>query len=263
MATTTFNITYKKNEDLIMSPSEFIEQYLYGVPLTNKDGTVLPMETIKQKILNAQSYVEHWLEIKFSKKYINEVTDFYRQEYASWGYLKTTFPVDTPLALSGFVGTVRQINYPIEWISKQRKPYQDQMFRTLHVIPAGNTTTSVPQSVIFSGITPHLGFMGFDSIPNYWTIEYTTGFSEVPGDIQDFVGKLAAIETLAILGDLIMGSGLSSVSLGLDGLSQSISSNKGGGRGAFSGRIEQYAKELETRQKFLRDRYKGLTFNVC
>jgi len=262
MATILFTISYSKNEDMIISPSELIEQYLYGISLCNKDGTIISSEAIKQKILSAGNYVSHFLELQFSRKFISESTDFIRSDYQSWGYMSCSFPVVSPISLKGFVGTVKQIEYPIEWCSKSSRQYEEQLFRKLHIVPAGNTTTSVPASVIFSGITPHLGFLGYDSIPNYWQVSYTTGFSKVPPDIIDFIGKLAAIEVLAILGDIVIGAGISNFSLGLDGLSQSISSTKSGG-GAYAGRIKQYTDELVIRSKYLRDYYKGLTFGCC
>jgi len=246
---------------MLLSPSELLEQYLYGIPLTNKDGTILSQTTIKQKILAAGKYAEHFLELQFSRKYISESQDFIRTDYQSWGYMACSFPVITPLDITGFVGTVKQITYPIEWASKARRQYEEQLFRKIHIVPAGNTTTSVPASVIFSGITPHLGFLGYDSIPNYWEISYITGFTKVPTDIVDFVGKLAAIELLAILGDIVIGVGISNFSLGLDGLLQSISSTKSG-NGAFAGRIKTYTEELAIRSKQLRDIYKGISFGV-
>jgi hypothetical protein len=70
------------------------------------------------------------------------------------------------------------------------------------------------------------------------------------------------MQVLAISGDLIFGAGIGNQSISIDGISQTYSTTKGGGKGAFSGRIEQYKNELEMALKNLKAEYVGITFRV-
>ena len=67
---------------------------------------------------------------------------------------------------------------------------------------------------------------------------------------------MAAVDVFAIAGDLILNPGISSQSLGIDGLSQSASISSGS---AFQNRIKQYQKDIDEQTKILRSKYKGIT----
>lgn len=257
----TFSIKYGVNEGLTFSPSELMEQYLYGIDVKSKDGTILSENVIRQKILNAQSMIENYLSVKLFRQVYTERVDFVRGDYYNWGFFKVAFPVRSPLQLYGYIGTVQQIQYPLSWASAMQSSDEKMFGRTMHIVPAGSTTSNQGASVVFSGITPHLGFMGVDTIPNYWSIKYDTGFNEIPGDILDVIGKMAAIPILAMLGDIVVGTGLSSMSLSIDGLSQSMSRS---GASAFAERIRVYQQELFQYEglKHLQDFYRGINFMV-
>lgn len=82
--------------------------------------------------------------------------------------------------------------------------------------------------------------------PNGYQFDYTTGYPTsdyIPDDLRNCIGKLAAVQMLATIGDgILVGFGSGSVSL--DGLSESFSSTLGGGKGYFAARIEQFTKEI-------------------
>lgn len=268
MASLVFKITYKKNDFLILSPSELIEGYLYGIPLCAKNGQELTQETIKQKIQTAQAEVEKFLYIKFGRQIVYDNVDFIRDEWGGWGFLKCHYPVREALRMDGFINTTQQIQYPMEWVSVTNNgglnnPSEEYRFeRNLHIVPSGSTSTATTNAVIFSGITPHLGFMGLANIPNYWKVQYCTGFTVPPPDLYDLVAKLAAIQLLAILGDILFGVGTTSQSLSLDGLSQSTSLARNGQGGLFGGRIKQYADEIRNKLPQLKNNYIGISFGV-
>jgi len=263
MGSLTFDIKYRVNEGLILSPSELLEMFLYGIPITNKDNTKLSEEAIRMRLLSAQKQVENYLCVKLTRQVYTENIDFIRSDYMSWGFFKTTFPVNAPISLEGWIGTVRQIEYPVEWVSHHSASDGENLFRNLQIVPVGTTSTTVPAAVIFSGITPHLGFLGVDNIPNYWYVKYETGFNKLIYPIVDVIGKLAGIQVLALVGEITLGAGISSQSLSLDGLSQSLSAGYSGGNSAYSGRIKQYVEELKVQMNDLRNYYKGITYLAC
>lgn len=262
MSTMTLKVKYNVNEGLVISPSSLIELYLTGIPLCYPDGSTLSMETIKQKIEVAQKQLENYLSIKLKKQIIWENHDFIRNEFHRWGYIKTVFPIKEPLALQGYINNIKQVNYPESWLSIKRGN-DPTKFRNLYLIPNTQGGAQMTQhAFIFSGITPHLGFFGTDFIPNYWRLKYCTGWDKCPADLVDAVAKAAAIQILAITGDLIYGAGVGNQSISIDGISQSYSTTKSGGGGAFSGRIKQYADELGSQLQNLRAEYYGIRFNV-
>ena len=262
MSQINFNTTFGKNEGLIMSPSSLLEKYFHGISICTKDGKRIPEDTIKQKILAAQRMVETSMSIKLQRTVVSETRDFLKQEYDYWGFMQVTYPVAQVLELTGFLGLTKQTEYPLEWTSTFEESEQDLLRRTIHIVPAGAVTAQT-NSIIFVGITPNAGFYGVPSIPNYWTIKYCTGFERVPAELFDLVGKIASIQLFAITGDIVLGSGIASQSLGLDGLSQSIQTTQSAENSAHSARIRQYQSELKVDIPRLVNYYKGISFMVC
>lgn len=264
MPTLRLNIEFSKNEGLVMSPSDLHNLYLAGIPLCYPSGARVSMDLLRQKIVASQKMIENFLSIKINKQQIIEEQDFNLQEFKSWGYVKTVFPIVEPLKIEGRINNVTQINYPKSWMCV--KDGNDTVhFRNLYLIPnTDSAQSSDTYQVIFSGIAPLVGHWGMNFISNYWRVTYCTGWDadKVPVDIVDAIGKLAAIQVLAVTGDLIYGAGIGNQSISIDGISQTYSTTKGGGKGAFSGRIEQYKNELTTELANLKGEYRGIMFRV-
>lgn len=266
MAGFTLNILSGKNEGLVMSPSELITNFLQGIPMCFPDGRSLNMGLIKQKLLSAQKQIENFLSIKLIKQIINgERKDYYANDYQNYGYLKTSYPINEPLALQGLLNEVVQITFVKEWLSIKR-PQSIGTFRNLYILPntggAGAVTNANAYTLAFAGSSPMLGLFGSEFIPNYWKVTYCTGFDIIPMDIIDVLGKLAAIQVLSILGDILLGLGVASSTLSLDGLSQTIATTKSAKGGIFAGRISQYSEELKNDLANLKGQYRAITFSV-
>ena len=167
-----------------------------------------------------------------------------------------------PLVLQGHINNVKQVDYPADWISIKRGTDKTK-FRNLYLIPnTSGGATMTNHAFVFSGITPHMGFLGTDYIPNYWRVKYCTGWDNPPKDIVDAIAVLAAIQILAITGDLVFGAGIGNQSISIDGISQSYSTTKGGGKGAFAGRIQQYLDQAEKNLASLKAEYLGIRFKM-
>lgn len=262
MGSLNFKIKFGKNSDLIMSPSELLERYFFGISICTSNGERLSDETIIQKIRAAQSQMESQLQIKFRKQIVVGNHDFIRGEYQGWGFLRTVFPVKEVIALEGFISKVSQIVYPSDWTSVSKPSDEKLLIRHVHIVPSGSNAP-LTNSVVYSGVSPHLGFFGLPNIPNYWTIEYCTGFDYVPEDIADVIGKLASQQLFAILGDILLGAGIASQSVGFDGLSQSIATTQSAENSAFSARVRQYENELKRELPAVRDYYKGISWTIA
>lgn len=263
MAQIKYSIKYKKNDQSIMTPQELLLLYFYGIPMRSKDGTVLNDETIKFHIKAAQQEIEKYLEIRLNITLIDQTIDYFRDDYWNkFPIMKTKLPVKTPLSLMGFLNGVEQIRYPREWMNV-KKDSEGMYFKKINIIPTG-AVTGTSGSVLLSGITAYYGLTAYNDIPNYFSVQYITGFDtdHYPFDIIDLIGKYASIRLFAVLGELPLGAGISSVSLGIDGLSQSLSSTKSGSTSAYQARINQYIKDTDSYLAKLKNFYKSFNFTA-
>lgn len=258
--TQTFKIKYRKNTGLVMSPAELLEQYFYGTPIKEQDGREMSENTIRLYIDAAQKEIEKFLNLKLKPQIIEEEKDFYWLDFRQWGFMRMTYMVRFPLDLIGFISDQEQIRYPREWLSFRKTSDGELYHRNLYLVPGNNNVRT--NAIVFSGVTPHLGFLGRHEIPNYWRVTYCTGFDKVPSDLVNFIGKLAAINIFHILGDLIIGAGIASQSIGIDGLSQSIATTSSATNAGYGARIIGYTNDLKLSLPKLDSYYKGPSMTV-
>lgn len=228
----------------VVSAQTIRMQHLFGLPLNSKDGQEIPDSTFDFYIQAAYAMLENALGLKFAKQLVEETRDFNLDNWTKWGYMRVTYPVVCPVKLDGFLGTTRQVHYPRAWLSTRKTSDGKTYSRQINLVPTQNTSQS--DAIIYSGIMPQAGFFsGHSQIPNYWNVAYVTGYDEIPYDIMQALGMLAAFPILGLLGDIMLPwPGIASKSISIDGLSQSISSYVNGTSGAFGARLKQYQDQL-------------------
>lgn len=257
MPVLTLKSKYKVNSDLLLSPEELKDIYLFGVPVKDRNDGIISNSSFEFYIQSAQEQLQNYLNLLFKKQVYKETLQFVAEDYYNWSYLRLTYPVVCPMLLEGFLNTTKQTTYPKDWLSSRKTSDGILYHRNLYIVPAGNAS-ALTQQQLFTGMLPNLSYLGLARIPNYWEVTYTTGFDKVPHDIIDAVGKLAAINIFRISGDLVISPGISSFSLGIDGLSQSMSAK------AYDVRIKAMLDDLNNRLlPQLKDYYKGYIFGVC
>lgn len=266
MPSITYISKYKKNTGLIFSPDEIIDLYFYGIPIQSKDGSELSQQTIRFYIEAAQKEIENKLKIKFKKTFIDDNVSYYRDDYMNGlPLIHTRYPVNDPLSLTGFYKHVEQINYPQSWLSSHSNSDGFYMKR-ISIVPTSGAVVGTSQDVILTGITTsYFGSLGrYNALPDYWQFQYITGFDyeNFPVDLINLVGMMASIPLFGIAGDLILGAGLSSHSLSIDGLSQSVNTTKSGNSHAFSARIKEYKDATDKTMNNISKMYKGIPFTV-
>ena len=259
MPSLTLKCTYRQNE-LVMSPTELLETYFYGIKITDNDGKAMSDSMLRFYIQSATEEVEKALDLKILPQVIKEDQDFWLQDWKAWGYIRFTYPVKKAFKLDGFINDVIQITYPTEWLSARATTDGNLYYRNMYLVPTNGAATT--NSVVFSGITPHLGFFGNKQIPNYWKGTYCTGFDKTPKDLQNYIGKLAAINVFHILGDIIIGAGIASQSIGIDGLSQSISTTSSATNAGYGARITGYLADMKRQWPAIKAFYKGFTMTA-
>lgn len=255
---------YNKNMEMIMSPTELIENYLFGIPLCSNDGRKMSSTAISQHILTAQAQIESLFSLKLTKQVIEENRDFNRQEFMSWGYIRTMYPIVYIDNLEGWINDVCQITYPKEWLSIKRQA-DVAVYRNVYLIPNTGSkggATMTQNSLIYNGLSPHLGWFGQSYIPNYWRPRYITGWDKIPADLFDFIAKFAALNVLAVIGDVLYGIGVTSINISLDGVSQNTPLARSAQGGLFAGRIKTYVDEMNRTLPALKSKYRGIAFEV-
>jgi hypothetical protein len=264
MPSLRLKIQYNKNTGAIISPTELRENYLFGIPMCSPDGTKMSSSSILQHILSAQTLVENLFSLKLSKQVIEENRDFIRQEFMSWGYIRTMYPIAFIDSLEGWINGVCQITYPREWLSI-KKQEDVAIYRNVYLIPntGGKDGARMTQnSLVYNGLSPHLGWFGQSYIPNYWRTRYITGWDTIPSDLIDLVSKYAALNVLAVIGDVLYGIGITSINITLDGVSQSTPLTRSGQGGLFAGRMKQYIDDIDRAIPSMKSKYRGISFDV-
>lgn len=262
MPTINYSIKYKKNEGIVYSPEELLSIYFYGIQIQSITGNSISNSVIRQQILSAQQEVEKFLEIRLFPQLVVDNLSFYRDDYwYRFPILRVKLPVTEPLSLTGRLNKIDQINYPKEWLNS-KNDVGGRKAKQINIIPTGSAATRSSIDVLLTGFTAYIGVTSFENIPFYFDVQYTTGFkaSELPYDIIDLIGKLASIKLFHIAGDLILGAGISSVSLNVDGLSQSIATTSSATNSGYGARIIGYLKDIDSTFKRLKSYYKG--FNI-
>lgn len=262
MPTVSLRVKYSKNNQLVLSADELKGLYFLGIPITDSNGNPMADSDIEFHIRTAQEEIENFLSVKFQKQVYEEQRDWDYSEWKRWGYINTTYMVRKPLQMEGFFNQTQQISYPEEWLTAKTASDGIKYHRVISLVPIHGSASSLSNNVVYSGVAPHLGYLGNTHIPNYWTLRYITGWDRTPNDILDTIGKLAAINIFHQLGDLIVGAGVASKSISVDGLSQSISTTSSATNAGYGARIQGYLQDLKTKLPQLQLYYKNISFGV-
>ena len=241
------------------SAETITDDYLFGIPLVDDDGNALPGTVIESWLERATAAVETELIIKIAPTPISETHDYYIDEYSEFCYLQLyNYPLISVESLVASYAGQDIMTFPANWIRVYKETGQ------LQLVP---TTGSLSQVLLGQGsgmllplITNRLSHM-----PHLFNVQYTAGFAPgtVPADICDIICMKACIGLLNILGDILLGAGIASQSVSIDGLSESIATTQSAENSAYSARIRQYERQIKAQMPNLRAKYKGLRLAVA
>jgi hypothetical protein len=241
----------------ILSPEELRNRHIFGIPLVSQmqdpfSGRPLVMtdEMIKDIIEGAVNQAETELDIDIWPVKRRVKHPFDRNTYESFGYFQLEHRPITSLDKLSVTPANQQDVYivPLEWVETS------YLVRgQLNIIPM--TAAFIQGGYVPAGSTGGSFFLAVLGnrywVPAYWQIEYTSGYvdSMVPRVVNDFIGTIAALEILSMLAVTYARS--QSHSLGIDGMSQSVSTP---GPAIFQIRIS----ELEEKKKRLMGKLKAM-----
>lgn len=243
------NKTFKKVEPLI-SVKQLKERYLYGLEFKDANGVDLPDRVFQNYIDSAVSALEHHLDISMTPV-IGEVEykDYHNNDYSSWAYLQlNNYPVIAiqKIELVYFKNQNLQeenlVEYPQNWYRLDGHSGIVRMVpngRFPGSLQVGNSGTFFPEA------------LRSQHIPHAWKITYDHGFQDgtIPAIVNHAIGLLAAIQALSVGGNLVLGAGIASESISIDGLSQSIGTTQSAEYSAFSATRKEYLEMLLGRRE--------------
>jgi len=195
------------------------DKYLFGIDLSDSNGNPLP-ESLFIHYLNASvDYLQNLLDIVISETEFTEKHDYIRNDYQNWGFIQLDHnPVKEVKRLNLTYGNRPSIDIPLDWIQLDKLTGQITLFPS-----AGSAN-----SLIIGQTGLLFGFQSqWDYAPMLWEVEYVAGIDDKDKNmpfnlIQEAVFKRASMGILNVWGDLIIGAGIASQSVSIDGLSQSI-----------------------------------------
>jgi hypothetical protein len=243
----------------VLSVEELKTNYLFGLDMTDEAGNAFPSTMFEHYIKTAVSWVEQRLDLPLRPKRIDvEKHDFIREDYDKYIWLETDlFPVidveEIKLVLPG--NQVVQ-NFTREWIHVTKESGQIQ------IVPGTGSAGTILLGASGAWIPFIYGINRL--IPDAFWIKYTAGFEsgKIPYLLKDMVGKVASYGPLFLAGELLLGAGIVSSSVGIDGLSQSVGTMASPSGGAYSSRIKAYQEEVKEAIPELIRYYKGLRLRV-
>lgn len=171
--------------------------------------------------------------------------------YSGWVWIQTPFMsilrVDT---LYGAIAGTRVIDVDLEWIQHSTEG------GFIQLIPF-NTEIAFD----FLGLMTVNAIHGASELPNFWRYNMIVGLRDASADIRNIIAKKAAIDALTLAGQAIR-PGVGSLSLGRDGVSQSVSFTAQQQYGMFNAAIQRYNDEIKDTMPKLRARYRGVSLVV-
>lgn len=246
----------------IVSIEELKSNVFFGIDLTDDAGRPYPDSMFGHYIEAAISQVEAEFDIAILPTVItDEAHDYYRQDFEKFIY---TVLHHHPIISVEQVRVV--LPQGVRVLDFDKRSFNiDYAAGTLE-IALGPGQVTLAQAAAFLPII----FGRQDYLPRSIRVDYTAGFSDktylgrrgLPGMLKKYISYLAAEGVLAIAGDLIVGAGIASQSISMDGLSQSVNTTSSATNSGYGSRILQYQKERNEIRKVMQQAFRGQGMTV-
>ena len=214
----------------LLSVDELRNRVLFGIPLVSdiadpitKKRQVMGDDLLLDIIVGAVNQLEVESGIDLLPVQRTEPHPFDRNTFQQYGYIKTEHAPITSVEYIQVKPADQLALYtvPLDWLSTSN--FNKGQLNIIPILPANSNNYSLTPAGQGAGAA-FLAIMNMNAwIPVFWEIKYTTGFPDgaVPRIVNEILGCIAGKEVLSILAAT---NTVSSRSLGLDGMSQSVSS---------------------------------------
>lgn len=241
----------------VITPDDCRFTYLWGTDFKATNGTFFTDEQIQWLIDAATSEMERQLNITIKKRVFKSqestkglvrgvdydeeeaLYDFTRRKIQRYGMIQTKHRPILEITRCELINRGISSNMDLldSCVPDKKKGFIKFLKRPFN---ADQTRVGISQSIARYGeetFQPHL----------FYAVDYSAGYEksdDVPNDLRQMIGKVAAISLLNIIGDGLM-SGFSSSSLSMDGISESFSSTQSATSAYFGARIKVYQDEVK------------------
>ena len=223
-----------------LTTDDLIDNHFQGIDLMTYDGTPFSRTFLVSSLNSAIDRAEQVFDICITPREIKEELHDFEGNSLFDSYQYTPLfkrPVKEIESITYKMGNRQILQVPKEWIQLDKR--------------VGDVTI-FPITGSVNYINPALGvavpyFMTRSYMPMAVSINYKAGMEkdEIPHNLLDWIFKYAAITIFEVWGDQIIGAGIASASVSIDGLSQSIGTTQSAMYGGASARILEYRKDLE------------------
>jgi len=243
----------------VVTPEQVRNRHLFGIPLISgiKDpisgrAQVYTDSLMLDTIDRSLAQVESETDLVIFPIRVQETQPFDRAEYQAFGYFRLQQRPASAVHRLSIVPPDGQYLYdvPMNWVSTGFLPSGQ-----INLVPIGNAIAyGAPAEVgLFLNV-----FGQQPWTPAFWLIEYTAGFPDgmLPKSVNELLGVVAAMEVLSSLAATYAKS--TGHSLGIDGLSQSVSTP---GPQLYTTRLTDLAAKRKVLTKKLKAEYGQTLFS--
>lgn len=216
---------------------ELLDMCFQGIELKTYTGEAFTRSFLVGALNSAIATAEMTFDISLGVK---EIKDEYHD--VDLGYFNSysftplnTRPVKEITEVSYMFGNRELIKIPKDWVQ-------------IH----SNALTIFPTSGLLSAQMTNAGFIfpyisHAQYLPNGIKVSYKAGIEkkDLPYNLIEYIFKTAANSIFEVWGDQIIGAGIASSSISIDGLSESIGTTQSAMYGGASARIQEYRKDLD------------------
>lgn len=230
----------------LLTPQQIRDEHLFGIPLysglrdpiTGKPQAMTDA-LIQRNINRAVSLAETETCIDIMPVQIREKQPWEKLDFENgFGFMRLDHrPISVINRLSVVPSNQTEVlALPLEWVETGHlQRGQINLLPLTLLLPTGGTIPAGPAgAAIFLSL-----FSGKQWLPAFWMVDYIAGYVDgmVPLIINELVGTIAAMEVLSVLAATHKSN---SSSLGIDGMSQSVSTP---GPQVFRQRMEELAEK--------------------
>ena len=261
----------------LITPEQLVTDYLYGLNLSDDDGVPFPDSMFERAIRVGVDRAEKKLDIAITPIEFNGSDDpnrpkDVRNASGQFGSERHPFNPGNPYAtillnkrpLIGYPTAVKLIypgqtesffEYPSSWVQ-----VRSAISARINIMAGvGSVTTPL---VAATGILPSMYYIGQTTngiVPDMVRVDYRAGFEEgtIPPLLNHMIALYASMNILNPAGDLIVGAGIASKSISMDGLSETVNTTSSATSAGYGSRLLRYDDELKQITPVLLGQYKG------
>lgn len=239
-----------------LTPDWLKETFLFKIPI-QFDNESISDDSMQFFIDSAISEAETLIGITIKKTLIeNETYDYRLEEWMNgFGFLQLNKRPAIKVKDMSLNVITSKISIPPEWIQLKKKTAQVNLIPYFGILATANISNQI---LVFFPLLSSTNY-----VPQILQVSYEAGFDtndEIPSLLVRLIGERACISVLNVLGEIAIGgqAGLAGYSIGVDGLSQSISTTMSAENAAYGGRIRQYERGHVELVRILRQYFYGL-----